>query len=138
MRAKDAAETLLRVLMLKVPPKDFVNAVSGIVCVRLIRKLCDECKEEYPAPPEILQQFGIPAGKVQSLYRPPTQADPKKPCEKCQGIGYLRSHGLVRVDRGRRRLARGADQKPEARSGARRRPPWRHENVPRRRAWCWW
>ncbi len=95
LRAKDAPETLLRVLMLKVPPKDFVNAVTGIICVRLVRKLCDECKEEYPTPPEVLQQFGIPAGKVQALYRPPTQADPKKPCPKCQGIGYFGRTGLV-------------------------------------------
>jgi type II secretory ATPase GspE/PulE/Tfp pilus assembly ATPase PilB-like protein len=123
IRAKDAAETLLRVLMLKVPPKDFVNAVSGIVCVRLIRKLCDECKEEYPAPPEILQQFGIPAGKVQSLYRPPTQTDPKKPCEKCQGIGYYGRTGLfelIVVDDGLREVLIKSPKLDLVRAAARR------------------
>jgi type II secretory ATPase GspE/PulE/Tfp pilus assembly ATPase PilB-like protein len=123
IRAKDAAETLLRVLMLKVPPKDFVNVVSGVVCVRLIRKLCDECKEEYPAPPEILQQFGIPAGKVQSLYRPPTQADPKKPCEKCQGIGYYGRTGLfelIVVDDGLREVLIKSPKLDLVRAAARR------------------
>jgi type II secretory ATPase GspE/PulE/Tfp pilus assembly ATPase PilB-like protein len=97
MRSKDAAETMLRVLMLKVPAKDFVNAISGVLCVRLIRKLCDECKESYPVPPESLQQFGIPPGKVSQLFRPPTQADPKKPCPNCQGIGYKGRTGLFEL-----------------------------------------
>lgn len=97
MRSKDAPETLLRVLLLKVPPKDFVNVASGVCCVRLVRKLCDACKEGYPAPAEILQQFGIPPGKVQTLFRPPTQADPKKPCPECQGIGYKGRIGLFEL-----------------------------------------
>lgn len=97
MRSKDAPETLLRVLLLKVPPKDFVNVASGVICVRLVRKLCDACKEGYPAPAEVLQQFGIPPGKVQTLFRPPTQADPKKPCPECQGIGYKGRIGLFEL-----------------------------------------
>ncbi|HTQ38509.1 MAG TPA: ATPase, T2SS/T4P/T4SS family [Pirellulales bacterium] len=97
MRSKDAPETLLRVLLLKVPPKDFVNAVSGVICVRLVRKLCDACKEGYPAPAEILQQFGIPPGKVQTLFRTPSQVDPKKPCPQCQGIGYKGRTGLFEL-----------------------------------------
>ena len=32
IRAKDATEAMLRVLLLKVPPKDFVNAISGVCC----------------------------------------------------------------------------------------------------------
>jgi type II secretory ATPase GspE/PulE/Tfp pilus assembly ATPase PilB-like protein len=97
MRSKDAPETLLRVLLLKVPPKDFINVVSGVICVRLVRKLCSACKEGYPAPVEVLQQFGIPPGKVQTLFRPPTQTDPKKPCEVCQGIGYQGRTGLFEL-----------------------------------------
>ena len=123
LRAKDAPETLLRVLMLKVPPKDFVNAVTGIICVRLVRKLCDECKEEYPTPPEVLQQFGIPAGKVQALYRPPTQADPKKPCPKCQGIGYFGRTGLfelIVVDDGVREVLMKSPKLDLVRAAARR------------------
>ena len=123
LRAKDAPETLLRVLMLKVPPKDFVNAVTGVNCVRLVRKLCDECKEEYPAPPEVLQQFGIPPGKVQSLYRPPTQADPKKPCPKCQGIGYFGRTGLfelIVVDDGVREVLMKSPKLDLVRAAARR------------------
>jgi type II secretory ATPase GspE/PulE/Tfp pilus assembly ATPase PilB-like protein len=123
MRSKDAPETLLRVLLLKVPPKDFVNVVSGVVCVRLVRKLCDACKEGYPAPGEILQQFGIPPGKVQTLFRPPTQADPKKPCPECQGIGYKGRTGLFEllvVDDGVREVLMKSHKPDLVRAAARR------------------
>jgi type II secretory ATPase GspE/PulE/Tfp pilus assembly ATPase PilB-like protein len=57
-----------------------------------VRVLCDECKEAYPPPPEVLKQLGLPAGRIENLYRPPTgPIDPKRPevvCEKCNGVGY--------------------------------------------------
>ena len=97
IRAKDAPEALLRVLLLKVPPKDFSQAISGVVAVRLVRKLCEECKEAYTPSPEVLQQFGIPAGKIQTLFQPPSQADPKRPCPACDGIGYKDRIGMFEL-----------------------------------------
>jgi type II secretory ATPase GspE/PulE/Tfp pilus assembly ATPase PilB-like protein len=97
VRAKDSGESLLRVMMLKVPPKDFAGAVTGAVCVRLIRKLCDQCKEAYPPPAELLKQLGLPPGKVQAFFRPPTEPDPKKPCPNCQGIGYKGRTGMFEL-----------------------------------------
>ena len=64
--------------------------------VRLVRKLCEKCKEAYAPPPEVLKQLGLPAGKIQALYRPPVPPPPDseaakqyKPCEECMAIGYL-------------------------------------------------
>ena len=52
--------------------------------MRLIRKLCEKCKEAYAPPPEVLKQLGLPAGKIEALYRTPTQPiNPKKPDEVC-------------------------------------------------------
>ncbi len=93
VRAKEAVEALLRLMMLKIPPADFAEVALGVVNTRLIRKLCEKCKEAYPPPAEVLKQLGLPAGRIESLYRTPTQPiDPKKPevvCDQCQGIGYL-------------------------------------------------
>ena len=93
IRAKEAVEALLRVLMLKIPPNEFIPVVTAVLNVRLIRKLCDQCKEGYPPPAEVLKQLGLPAGRVEALYRPPTvPIDPKHPdavCEQCQGLGYF-------------------------------------------------
>ena len=91
VRAKDCAEALLRVLALGVPPAEFAKAVTAVVSQRLVRKLCDSCKEAYTPPPQVLQQLGIPAGRVQAFYRPPqpNPEEPKEPCQVCGGIGYL-------------------------------------------------
>ena len=97
-RAKEAVEALLRIMMLKIPPADFASVVTGVLNVRLVRKLCEKCKEGYPPPPEVLKQLGLPAGRIEALYRPPTEPiDPKHPevvCDQCNGIGY---HGRTAI-----------------------------------------
>ena len=47
VRTKEASESLLRVLLLKVPPARFAASVVAAVNQRLIRKLCSKCKEGY-------------------------------------------------------------------------------------------
>ena len=90
-RAKDAAEALLRVAALKVPLDQLAPAVKLVINQRMIRRLCEHCKEAYPPPPQLLQQLGIPPGRVEAFYRPPTPDPerPQEPCEHCRGIGYF-------------------------------------------------
>lgn len=101
VRAKEAVEALLRLMMLKIPPADFAAAVKGVLNVRLVRKLCEKCKEAYPPPPEVLKQLGLPVGRIEALYRTPTQPiNPKKPdqvCDQCSGIGYLGRTGIFEL-----------------------------------------
>jgi type II secretory ATPase GspE/PulE/Tfp pilus assembly ATPase PilB-like protein len=101
IRAKECAEALLRVLVMKVPAMEFAPATIGVVNQRLIRKLCEKCKESYAPTPELLKQLGLPADRVPALYRPPTpQPDEKKPpppCEECQGLGYLGRTGIFEL-----------------------------------------
>jgi len=87
IRAKDSAEALLRVLATGADAAGFAGAVSAVLYQRLIRKLCEACKEAYQPTPEILQQLGIPAGRVQAFYRPPQE--PEEVCEECRGVGYI-------------------------------------------------
>jgi type II secretory ATPase GspE/PulE/Tfp pilus assembly ATPase PilB-like protein len=98
IRAADSAEALMRVLALGVPPAEFAKAVTAVVNQRLVRKLCDSCKEAYTPTPEILAQLGIPEGRVKAFYRPPqpppptesrSGPPPKEPCQVCGAIGYL-------------------------------------------------
>jgi type II secretory ATPase GspE/PulE/Tfp pilus assembly ATPase PilB-like protein len=90
IRAKDCADAMLRVLALDVPPLEFAKAITGVLSQRLVRKLCEACKEAYQPAPQILQQLGIPEGRIPAFYRP-RPADPNRPkeiCEKCNGVGY--------------------------------------------------
>lgn len=88
-RAKEAVEALLRVLLLKVPPADFAPIIKAVVNQRLIRKLCDACKEAYVPKAELLAKLGIPKGRIETLYREPqNRTEEEGICEKCNGIGY--------------------------------------------------
>ncbi len=99
-RAKEAVEALLRILTLKVPPLEYAKAVTAVVNGRLVRKLCEKCKEAYAPPPEVIQRFGLPP-KLPAFYRPPTKPiDPKHPeikCEACGGIGYVGRTGIYEL-----------------------------------------
>ncbi|TWT54180.1 putative type II secretion system protein E [Rubripirellula amarantea] len=76
---------------------DRIGAVLG---QKLIRRLCDNCKVGFEPPPQLLQQLGIPAGRVGVLYQPfipppiEQQVDeqgrpaPITPCPVCNGRGY--------------------------------------------------
>jgi type II secretory ATPase GspE/PulE/Tfp pilus assembly ATPase PilB-like protein len=121
VRAKEAAESLLRVMMLKVPPAKFATAVIAALNERLIRKLCAKCKEGYAPTPQVLEQLGIPAGRLEAFYRPPQQ--PEEVCPECQGIGYLGRTGifeLLIVDEGVRQALTTTPQLAAVRQAARK------------------
>lgn len=100
LRAKDASEALVRPLLTKVSPKSYAMAVTAVVAHRLVRKLCEKCREAYPPPPQILQRLGITADKVPAFYRPPTPRPDQRnqePCPECGGIGYKGQTGIVEL-----------------------------------------
>ena len=88
VHAKSAPEALLRMLQLKVPHKEFATLVTAVLCTRLIRKLCDACKVAYAPTPDLLKKLGIPAGKIEALYRSPKPEEVEKPCKECGALGF--------------------------------------------------
>ena len=114
IRAKEAPESLLRVLMLKVSIKQFVPVISAAINGRLLRRLCEKCKEAYPTPPQTAQQLAALGVPAEQLYRPPQPVvDAKKPppvCPECQGSGYRGRVGFFELLVVRRRRAGRAAQ----------------------------
>lgn len=89
LRAKDAVETLARVLMLKVPTKQFVPAVCGVLSLRLVRKLCTQCRVAYAPTAQTLAKLGLPADRVGTLFREPSAEEAAaQPCAACHGLGF--------------------------------------------------
>jgi type II secretory ATPase GspE/PulE/Tfp pilus assembly ATPase PilB-like protein len=97
IRARDAAEALLRMLAMKLPQKQFASVVTAVLFQKLIRKLCNDCKVGYQPTPDVLKKLGIPAGKVQQFYRPPKPEEREKPCQSCQALGYLGRTGIFEL-----------------------------------------
>jgi type II secretory ATPase GspE/PulE/Tfp pilus assembly ATPase PilB-like protein len=87
-RAKDCIDTLLRIMAVKASAADFGRSITAVLSQRLIRKLCEKCKEAYPPTPEMLQQFGIPPGRVAAFYRPHPPQPKEELCAECSGVGY--------------------------------------------------
>ena len=95
--AREASEALLRMLQNQVPHKEFAAVITAVMNTRLIRKLCDACKVGYAPSADMLQKLGIPAGKVETLYRTPKPEEIEKPCLECRGVGYKGRTGMFEL-----------------------------------------
>lgn len=76
------------------------EALHGVVCGKLVRKLCTNCRVAYPPAPDMLKKLGIPEGKVQQLFKKGGQVLIKnKPevCPMCQGHGYYGQEGVFEI-----------------------------------------
>ncbi|GAA5504897.1 ATPase, T2SS/T4P/T4SS family [Novipirellula caenicola] len=81
--------------------KEVAKLTNAVLCQRLARRLCDNCKVGFEPPPQLLAQLGIPPGRVALLFQPfvpppiEQQVDeqgrpaPITPCHVCEGRGYL-------------------------------------------------
>jgi general secretion pathway protein E len=95
VHANDTISALYRIVDLGVEPFLLSSALSAILGQRLVRKLCDECKERYAPKPEVLKAAGLPADKVDAFYRPPGEADGH--CPNCGGLGYKGRMGVFEL-----------------------------------------
>jgi type II secretory ATPase GspE/PulE/Tfp pilus assembly ATPase PilB-like protein len=78
-----------------------LETLVGISNQRLLRTLCDECKQGYAPDKELLRKFNIPAEKAKVFYRTGKVIYDKhgKPltCENCQGTGFVGRIGVFEV-----------------------------------------
>jgi len=77
------------------------ETLSGICNQRLLRKLCDECKQGYSPNKELLRKFNLPADKAKVMYREGKVIYDKhgKPstCPQCHGIGFIGRVGIFEM-----------------------------------------
>jgi type II secretory ATPase GspE/PulE/Tfp pilus assembly ATPase PilB-like protein len=70
-----------------------VEPLLGLSNQRIIRKLCDQCKQAYEPNRELLHKFHIPAEKAKVFYSSGKVIYDKRgkpsPCENCQETGYF-------------------------------------------------
>lgn len=68
--------------------------LQAITSQRLVRVLCETCREAYIPDANMIKKLNLSAGKVKHLYRPPSETFYDKKgnpilCEDCKGAGYL-------------------------------------------------
>lgn len=102
---RNCIDALLRVLALKPDLEKFAPLLTAVVCMRRLRKLCQECKVAYAPHPKLLQKLGLPEGRIAELHRPfvyregmvDEEENEIEPCEECGGIGYNGLTGIFEL-----------------------------------------
>jgi len=87
LHTNDAASAVTRLIDIGLAPYLISTTISLVVAQRLLRRLCDQCKEAYEPVQEIRNQFRI---TEELLYRP-------KGCEPCGQTGYRGRIGAFEV-----------------------------------------
>jgi type II secretory ATPase GspE/PulE/Tfp pilus assembly ATPase PilB-like protein len=96
------------------------ETLLGISNQRLLRKLCETCKQGYAPNTELLKKFNLPAEKAKVLYRPGKEVFDKRgkpsPCDTCQGTGFVGRTGvfeMIFLDDELRKAVKTVKQLPE-------------------------
>ncbi len=95
VHSNDAVTALFRLLDLGVEPFMIASALSGVLGQRLVRLLCEACKEPYKPKPEFLKKANLPSDKVDVFYRRPE--NPEQVCQVCGGTGYFGRTGIYEL-----------------------------------------
>jgi type IV pilus assembly protein PilB len=86
--ATDLDAALRRYEMMGGQRADLLEALSGVITQRLLRRLCPACREAYQPDSVVLQRLGL--NEADTLYRP-------KGCSVCDSTGYRGQSGLHEV-----------------------------------------
>jgi type II secretory ATPase GspE/PulE/Tfp pilus assembly ATPase PilB-like protein len=88
LHTNDAPSSLTRLIDMGIEQFLISSSVIGILAQRLVRAICDKCKEKYTPDPSLLHEFGIT--KPMDFYR-------GKGCPKCKNSGFTGRIGIFEL-----------------------------------------
>ncbi len=96
LHTNDASGAIPRLLDLGGEPFLLASAMTCVVAQRVLRRICDNCKEEYTPPSEVAEDIKKILG---SLYQKkgPLKLYRGKKCPECNNTGYLGRIGIFEV-----------------------------------------
>ncbi|HEV7552167.1 MAG TPA: type IV-A pilus assembly ATPase PilB [Candidatus Angelobacter sp.] len=92
LHTNGAPETISRLMNMGIEPFLVATAVHLICAQRLIRRICVECREEVPMPPQAKLDAGFTAEEAKTV-----RIFKGKGCPICNGTGYKGRAGLYEV-----------------------------------------
>jgi type IV pilus assembly protein PilB len=95
LHTNDAPGALSRLTEMGVEPFLTASAVDCVIAQRLVRRLCDQCKEPYQPNLEMLERLGFPEHAMENwkditLHR-------ATGCGRCNNTGYKGRLGLYEI-----------------------------------------
>lgn len=92
LHTNDSPSTIIRLLDLGLEPYLVRSSVIGIISQRLVRKICDDCRETYEMDSEELKLKGIKTGSKGKITLFKGHG-----CSKCRGTGYFGRTGIYEI-----------------------------------------
>ena len=89
LHTNDAPSAVTRLADMGIEPFLIASSLEGVIAQRLVRKICQHCKEPYRPSEEELRELGI-EGYEGPFYR-------GRGCDKCLGTGYSGRIGVFEV-----------------------------------------
>ena len=92
LHTNDSASAVTRLIDMGIEPFLITSSVNAILAQRLVRVLCENCKEEYTPSVESLEKTGITAevAEGRKIYR-------DKGCPSCLNTGYKGRTGIFEL-----------------------------------------
>ncbi|MFN7065544.1 MAG: GspE/PulE family protein [Aquificaceae bacterium] len=90
LHTNDAPSSIARLFDLGVEPFLIAGALEGVIAQRLVRKICNSCRESYQPSREDLEELGLSVSFPTLFYR-------GRGCEDCMGTGYKGRTGIYEV-----------------------------------------
>jgi len=84
LRANDSIDAIERLIALGMPRESLAGVLQLSLSQRLVRKLCPNCAQDFPATPELLAKFHRPAEPAAALKRAAAEG-----CSACSGHGFM-------------------------------------------------
>ncbi|MHC4975778.1 MAG: ATPase, T2SS/T4P/T4SS family [Planctomycetota bacterium] len=90
IHAKNTIGSMFRLLDLGVEPQLVANSLDLIIAQRLVRVLCDRCKQSTPMTPSISQRMGTVGQGVTEMFTPVG-------CSRCLRTGYRGRRAIMEM-----------------------------------------
>jgi type IV pilus assembly protein PilB len=94
LHTNDAPGAIPRLLDMGVEPFLLPDSLLAVLAQRLVRRLCDRCRQPLDDPESVFRQLNVPV---------PTQRPPQlwrgPGCEKCSGTGFKGRQGIFEIMR---------------------------------------
>jgi general secretion pathway protein E len=92
LHTNDSAGAITRLRDMGIEAFLIASSVNAVLAQRLVRIICSHCKEEYEAPPDMLQLIGL--GEEESQNRTVSRG---KGCVQCHHTGYKGRCGIYEL-----------------------------------------
>jgi general secretion pathway protein E len=92
LHTNDSAGAITRLRDMGIEPFLIASSVNAILAQRLVRIICQYCKEEYTPAPEMLTRIGLDPAvcRGRKIYR-------GRGCDKCHHTGYKGRRGIFEL-----------------------------------------